>query len=133
MRSERVRLAVLRGQRVEQGKLEIARQMRAAPTAGEAIAWTILRGRGLDGLKFRRQQVIAGFIVDFYCAEHRLVLEIDGDIHDRPEQETADRERSHVFARLGIVVARIRTEQVNTAIVRMAIYGALRPESPPLR
>ncbi len=63
---------------IDARKLTLARTFRRAPTPAEAAAWQILRNRGLFGLKFRRQQVIAGFIVDFYCSAARLALELDG-------------------------------------------------------
>jgi very-short-patch-repair endonuclease len=60
-----------------------ARAFRKCPAASEACAWNILRDRGVLGLKFRRQHVIDGYVVDFFCVEHRLVLEIDGHISIR--------------------------------------------------
>jgi very-short-patch-repair endonuclease len=55
-------------------------------TPAEQILWDRLRGRRFQGLKFRRQHPLGRFIVDFYCAEHRLVIELDGGIH-RHQQE----------------------------------------------
>ncbi len=52
----------------------------------ERHAWSLLRNRRIGGLKFRRQHVIGAFIVDFYCADLRLVLELDGAPHDHPDQ-----------------------------------------------
>ena len=121
----RIRNAVTRGQRVTGHKREVARSLRRTPTEGEARAWAVLRNRGLDGLKFRRQQLIAGFIADFYCAEHRLVVEVDGDVHDHPAQEAADRERSAVFSAMDIRVVRVRTENVSDQTLRTAIRSAL--------
>jgi very-short-patch-repair endonuclease len=63
-------------------KLNHAKQMRHFPTEVEERAWEILRDRRLLELKFRRQQVIRGFIVDFYCAEHHLAIELDGPVHE---------------------------------------------------
>ena len=65
------------------------------------------------GLKFRRQQVILGFIVDFFCAEHRLVLEVDGSSHEPLERQAQDEERSRILARLDLRVVRVRNEDVN--------------------
>src|SRR6266853_1539859 len=65
--------------RVPRGrKFTQARELRRAATSTERYAWSLLRNRGVLGLKFRRQHVVHGFIVDFYCAAERLVLELDG-------------------------------------------------------
>jgi very-short-patch-repair endonuclease len=96
-------------------KLGFARRHRRAPTPSEQQAWEILRGRRLLGLKFRRQQVIHGFIVDFYCPELRLVLEIDGGIHEDPDRWLKDAVRSDCLLRLGITVLRIPNREVSQA------------------
>ncbi len=59
-------------------KLEMAKRWRPAPTVEETFLWGAIRGRRLREFKFRRQHVIAGFIVDFYCPIAQLVLEVDG-------------------------------------------------------
>ncbi len=61
-------------------------------TPAEKFLWQELRGNKL-GVHFRRQQVIAGFIVDFYCHKAGLVLEVDGDIHDLQQEEDTRREK----------------------------------------
>jgi very-short-patch-repair endonuclease len=58
-----------------------SRELRDELTPAESILWAQLRGRRFSGLKFRRQHVIGSFIVDFYCAEVSLILEIDGETH----------------------------------------------------
>jgi len=67
----------------------------------------------VHGLKFRRQQVLAGFIVDFYCSEKRLVLELDGKVHDDVLQAEYDAFRDVVLARLDVRVVRIANEDVS--------------------
>jgi very-short-patch-repair endonuclease len=67
-------------------KVVLARQLRVQATPGEKLAWSLFFGRKLLGLKFRRQHVIDGFIVDFYCPALRLVVEIDGSVHDEYPQ-----------------------------------------------
>ena len=69
--------------------------MRKLPTTAEAKAWELLRNCRCLGLKFRRQQVIRGLIVDFYCAEKRLAVELDGDIHAL--QQEYDQQRDAVL------------------------------------
>jgi very-short-patch-repair endonuclease len=96
-------------------KVAVAKAMRHEPTAAEAAAWTLLRNRRCLGLKFRRQKVIRGFIVDFYCAELRLAVEVDGAVHRRQFQAEYDEARSRALADAGIGVVRIRNEQVSAA------------------
>jgi len=74
-------------------------------TPAEKILWQELRGNKL-GVHFRRQQVIAGFIVEFYCHNAGLVVEVDGDIHDLQQEEDARRER--VLSEVGLRVVRFR-------------------------
>ena len=81
---------VTRRAAIDARKLARARSFRRQPTLAEATAWSLLRGRQLLGLKFRRPQVIAGFIVDFYCASRRLALELDGAPHDHPDHAEHD-------------------------------------------
>lgn len=92
-------------------KLNFAKQMRQLPTQAEEHAWQLLRNRQIHGLKFRRQQVIQGFIVDFYCAELRLALELDGQIH--AQQQAYDQQRDQYLNQLGVTVIRIPNQQVS--------------------
>ena len=91
-------------------KLGQARWMRRNPTPSEARLWEFLRRRQAAGFKFRRQHVVAGYIVDFYCPELRLVIEVDGPIHAEQIVEDAARERN--LARLGIDILRFAASQV---------------------
>src|SRR3990172_6754032 len=88
------------GQRVTKEKLERARELRLEMTPAEKTLWQELRGNKL-GAHFRRQQVIAGFIVDFYCHKADLVIELDGNIHERVEQKESDAERVLVLSKMG--------------------------------
>ncbi len=97
--------------KVSEEMLRRAKEMRRLPTPAEAAVWELLRDRRCLGLKFRRQQVVEGFILDFYCAEHRIALEIDGEIHD--EQRQYDEIRTRVLASHGIRVFRVRNEDVS--------------------
>src|SRR2546428_3945602 len=80
-------------------KLQRSRELRQDATLAERRAWDLLRNRRMLSLKFRRQHVIAGFIVDFYCAELRLVLEIDGGGHSSGAQSDYDDARAHLESR----------------------------------
>jgi adenine-specific DNA-methyltransferase len=90
--------------------IDVARQMRAAPTPGEELLWDAIRNRKLDGRKFRRQQPIGGFVVDFYYAEENLAVEVDGSIHRHRAGHDAERQ-SRIEA-TGVRFVRIAEELV---------------------
>jgi len=115
---------------IDARKLALARRFRREPTPAEATAWQLLRGRRTLGLKFRRQHVIAGFIVDFYCASLRLVLELDGGIHDHPVQAEYDAIRTQILSLLAIDVLRIRDDQINERALRELLAPYSEPPSP---
>ncbi len=100
--------------------VELARRFRKAPTPSETILWQALRGRQLDGRKFRRQQPIGPFVVDFYCPSERLVVEVDGPIHDRPAHAEDDRARQRLLEQLGV-----RFVRVPSALVEKNLPAAL--------
>ena len=81
--------------------------MRNASTSAERIAWEWLRGN-LTGLHFRRQAVVAGYIVDFYCGLVRIAIEVDGKMHD-PDK---DRERDRDLKSVGVETIRIPARRV---------------------
>ena len=87
--------------------------MRRKPTDAEARGWEILRDRRCLGLKFRRQHVIAGYILDFYCAELRVAVELDGPVHEKAPQKARDEERTWALGRAGIKVIRIRNDELS--------------------
>jgi len=100
---------IIPGQIVTKEKLQRAKELRRDMTPAEKILWQELRANKL-GVHFRRQQVIAGFIVDFYCHKAALVIEVDGDIHDLQQEEDARREK--VLREMGLRVVRFRNEEV---------------------
>jgi very-short-patch-repair endonuclease len=87
-----------------------ARALRHTMTPAEATLWEAIQDNKLAGLKFRRQHPLEKFILDFYCALHRLVIEVDGPIHD--EQQEHDAERTQILESLGYRVLRFRNEEV---------------------
>jgi very-short-patch-repair endonuclease len=97
-------------QKVDEGRRRRAVELRRQMTEAEWRPWSALRANKLDGLHFRRQQVIDGFIVDFYCHAAELVVEVDGPIHD--QQEDYDAERDAILAARGLQVIRVSNEQV---------------------
>jgi very-short-patch-repair endonuclease len=88
----------------------IARQMRQAPTPAEDALWQRLRRKQIWGVRFRRQHPIDRFIVDFYCAEARLVIEVDGEIHEYTREEDALRQA--FIESMGLRVLRFTNELV---------------------
>lgn len=94
---------IIPGQKVAKEKLQRAKELRREMTPAEKILWEELRANKL-GVHFRRQQVIAGFIVDFYCHKAALVVEADGNIHDLQKEE--DERREKVLSELGLKVVR---------------------------
>ncbi len=87
-----------------------AKQLRENSTQPEKILWSALRGRNIGGLKFRRQHPIEPFIVDFYCAEARLVIELDGESHNGREEY--DQQRTKHLHEIGLTVFRISNDDV---------------------
>ena len=101
---------ITRGQHVEPDKLSLAKRLRSEMTLAERILWRALRRNALDGLHFRRQQVIEGYIVDFYCAAAKLAIELDGDVHQ--EQWKYDESRDKAISQNGVRVLRISNEGI---------------------
>ena len=89
---------------------ERAKELRQPGTSAEGLLWGRLRARQLDGLKFRRQHPIGGCIVDFCCAEARLIAEVDGGIHNA--QREWDAERTAMLEAQGYRVIRFGNEAV---------------------
>ena len=91
-----------------------ARELRKQLTPAEAKLWERLRSRQLGGFKFRRQQPIGAFIADFYCASSRLIVEIDGGIHNA--QRESDRLRVQQLTERGYQLIRFTNEEVEREI-----------------
>ena len=89
-----------------------AREMRQTPTSAEDALWQRLRRKQVMDVKFRRQQPIDRFIVDFYSAKLRLVIEVDGSVHDEPDQQDYDELRQAYLESMGLRVLRFRNEEV---------------------
>ena len=100
---------VIPGQQVTKEKLERARELRREMTPAEKLLWEEVRAKKL-GVRFRRQQIIEGFIVDFYCHKAALVVEVDGDIHDLQQEEDARREK--VLREMGLRIVRFSNNEV---------------------
>ena len=111
---------------------DYAKKMRNQPTEAEALLWDVLSGKKLDGYKFRRQHIIGNFITDFICLKTNLIIEIDGLIHQLPENKESDGERSAWLEEEGYRVIRFTNNEVlsNLDLVLSKIKKAL--EVPPL-
>jgi very-short-patch-repair endonuclease len=88
-----------------------AREMRHPQTPAEATLWRALRNRQ-TGHKFRRQHPIYRFIIDFYCAQAKLLIEVDGESHFQPDQEEYDKARTEYLEELGYKVIRFTNNDV---------------------
>ncbi len=85
-----------------------AQALRQRQTSSEQLLWEALRARRHGGRKFRRQARVGHYIVDFYCPGERLVIEIDGGIHD--QQAATDRDRQAALEELGLRVLRVTAQ-----------------------
>ena len=125
-----LRRGIITGQKIDPVKLERAQELRCNMTLAERRLWHRLRTNKLDDFHFRRQQIIDGFIVDFYCHAAGLVVEVDGGIHD--EQFECDVERERVLEARELRILRFRNREVLGDIesVLARIRAALGDPSP---
>lgn len=91
-------------------KFEFARTLRENPTPAETMLWGALRAKQVKGVKFRRQQVLFGWIADFWCSPLQMVIEVDGGSHIR--RERADMRRDQALASQGILTLRFTNQCV---------------------
>ncbi|NEQ95622.1 MAG: endonuclease domain-containing protein [Cyanothece sp. SIO2G6] len=111
--------------------VEVARSLRQRQTTAEAILWNQFR-RKQRGYKVRRQQPIGPFVVDFYVSQARLIIEIDGPIHQHTVER--DRQRQSLLEQLGLTVLRFSNQDVEMDLesVLMAVdQVALSPDPSP--
>ena len=99
---------IVRGQTVYPEKLLLAKQLRGKMTLAERRLWKALRRNAAHGFHFRRQQVIDGYIVDFYCDAVKIAIEVDGCVHE--DRVGYDEFREGVLARNGVRVVRISND-----------------------
>ncbi len=90
----------------------IAKKLRKIQTESEKLLWSRLNNNQIIGLQFRRQHPINRFIADFYCPKIKLIIEVDGSIHELPEYQVHDLGRSDVLNDFGITVIRFTNEQI---------------------
>lgn len=112
MTENKLSSGVVHLQRINDRKLQQARILRKNMTIAEKKLWARLRRKQVLGIKFRRQQIIEGFIVDFFCNAAKLVIEIDGGIHETDEQQLKDEHRRNVFKLRGLKEIRFNNDEV---------------------
>jgi very-short-patch-repair endonuclease len=101
-----------RAKKTDTSHLSLKRKLRKESTKPENKLWYFLRDRRFQNLKFKRQHGIDPYVVDYYCSEKNLVIEIDGDVHDFPDQIKKDRLRSEYLRKRGLEVVRYNNRDV---------------------
>lgn len=91
---------------------ENRKKLRKSLTPAEAFLWNQLKAKKFEGRKFRRQHGINQYIVDFYCAEEQLVIELDGEVHNTSNAQEYDEKRTTALTSLGIKVIRFENKMV---------------------
>jgi very-short-patch-repair endonuclease len=111
--------------------LNFARQLRKEQTDAEALLWHLLRGRRFCGFKFRRQYPIGGYILDFYCHDAGLAIELDGGGHNHEEQRRYDEERTKAIEGTGIRLIRFWNHDLlnslEDALEEIYVHPLIRP------
>jgi very-short-patch-repair endonuclease len=97
---------------------EYRTKLRKDPTDHEEILWWHLKAKRM-GVKFRRQHSVGGYILDFYCKEKRLVIELDGSVHNTPEAKEYDRVRDDFFKGLDYTVLRFYNSEIEKDISKV--------------
>ena len=124
----------MRGRTAE--TLKASRRLREEMTEAEGKLWQALRGEQIRGMRFRRQHAIDRFILDFYCPAHKLAIEVDGGVHDQPDQAEYDAARTEALNLRGIRVLRVRNEDVQHDIWgvlgRIAAFAGVEFDDPRL-
>ncbi|MET0370211.1 MAG: endonuclease domain-containing protein [Sphingobium sp.] len=106
-----------------------ARRLRSEMSPPQVLLWQRLRGKG-TGLKFRRQHPIGGYVADFYCSALKLVVEVDGEIHNRGDQPHHDVHRDAYMKQNGYQVVRIAASDIMKDADSVADQIALLAASP---
>jgi very-short-patch-repair endonuclease len=91
---------------------DFRKQLRNNLSPAEITLWLQLKGKKLNGKKFRRQYGVEQYVLDFYCPENKLGIELDGATHDNPESFDYDAKRTRVISAYGIKVLRFTNKEV---------------------
>ncbi|MFC5624610.1 endonuclease domain-containing protein [Algoriphagus winogradskyi] len=89
-----------------------AKELRMRLTPAESVLWERLRANRLNGLLFRRQHPVSKYILDFYCHQYQIGIELDGEIHDQSDQKVRDIARQEDLNALGIYIIRFKNHFV---------------------
>ncbi|MFH0975082.1 MAG: DUF559 domain-containing protein [Spirochaetota bacterium] len=116
---------LVKNQRVSSKKLTRAKELRQNMTEAEKIFWAAVRGRKFRKFKFRRQQIIEGFVVDFYCDALRLCVEIDGAVHDAETAKKYDTERDKALKKHGLTMLRFTNDEVIRDVNTEIAHGSV--------
>ena len=103
-----------------------ARRLRRTMTRPEEILWSLLRGKQLDDLRFRRQHPVGPYILDFYCTSAKLCIEIDGPSHDSMPAAGHDARRTAWLNEQGISVLRFSAEQIEDSREQVRILDVIK-------
>lgn len=120
-------ISILKHHNIPSEHIAFARQLRTTQTDAEGLLWSLLRNRRLANAKFRRQHPLGPYVLDFYCHEKRLAIELDGGQHNEEAGKAHDARRDSYLAEQGIRVLRVWNNQVltETESVQEAIWQAL--------
>lgn len=129
---------IIRCQQVTRNKIALAKEMRSNMTTAEKILWQNLRANRLGGWHFRRQQIVFGYIADFYCHAASLIVEVDGEIHEH--QLLEDFERDAILTEAGFTVLRFSNHDIESnlqtvlskILATCSHISPVHPNSPPL-
>lgn len=120
---------IVAGQKVNATKVVRSRELRCDMTDAEKKLWQHLRGNQINGYKFRRQQIIDGFIVDFYCHAAALIVEVDGSVHE--QQQEYDGQRDEVLRTRGLQTLRLTNTEIahdlEAVLRRIALHTSSAP------
>jgi very-short-patch-repair endonuclease len=110
--------------------LDKAKALRNSETKAEKFLWENLNSKKLKGFKFRRQHAISQFIVDFYCHKLKLVIEVDGKIHNKPDNKEYDENRTFELEKFELVILRFTNFEIENHMdkVLTAITEAIRQQ-----
>ncbi len=120
------------------GMIQQVRELRKNQTKAEEALWELVRAKRFEGKKFRRQHQIGSYVVDFYCHSEKLIIELDGEVHNSSEQQKKDTKRDKYLTSSGNKVLRFKNEELfnDTATVLSKIHTtfstSMRDEREPL-
>lgn len=119
--------------------LRLQKKLRSQMTPAENRLWIHLRGKQFKNLKFRRQHGIGPYIVDFFCPQLKLAIEVDGDVHALKNQRMKDQQRQNDLKSLGVIMIRYQNNDIFNNLdgvlkdLYQKIFGKATPSDSPLQ